>query len=200
MRPTSVVLCAFLMVLAAASSRAAYGTTGKIIIKAPDPTCSDGAPPAGIEAIAFDGPVANVEGPDVSGGSVPTPVDGSASFAESDFANCTGETIYVLAVTLDDIPANQSYAVQLSGGAFDGSGFSPISSNSVTLFLYCDPEFFGGECNGLSGSGPDNGVSLIVNTPEPTEAPMLLLGVGGMFLLGLSTRKGRKQLRAAGAV
>lgn len=197
MKLTSVALCAFLMVLAGAGSRAAYGVTSKIIIKAPDPTCP---PPQGTQSISFDGLVPNADGSSVNGGSVPIPVDGSTTFGDNEFANCTGETLDVLTVTIDDIPLNQQYIVLLSGDAFDGFSTGPISNSSETLELYCDPGFFGTTCDGLSGvAGQDNGVSFTI-APEPTEAPMLLLGIGGVFLLGLRARKGRKQLRVAGVV
>ena len=198
MKLTSVMLCAFLVVLAGAGSGAAYAATGKIIIKAPDPTCP---PPQGTQLISFDGTVSNLEGTaSVNSGSVPNPVDGSTSFADNEFANCTGQTLDVLTVTIDDIPLNEQYIVLLSGDAFDGFSTGPISNSSETLKLYCDPGFFGTACDGLSGvAGQDNGVSFIVATPEPAEVPMLLFGIGGVLLLGLKTRKDRKQLRAAGA-
>jgi hypothetical protein len=197
MKLTSVVLCAFLVVLAAAGSRPAYGVTSKIIIKAPDPTCP---PPQGTQSISFDGLVSNADGGSVNGGSVPVPVDGSTTFGDNEFANCTGETLDVLTVTIDDIPLNQQYIVLLSGDAFDGFSTGPISNSSETVELYCDPSIFQTACGGLSGvAGQDNGVSFTI-APEPTEVPMLLLGIGGVFLLGLRARKGRKQLRVAGAV
>src|SRR5580658_11355634 len=198
MKLTSVALCAFLVVLAGAGSGAAYAATGKIIIKAPDPTCP---PPQGTQLISFDGTVSNLEGTaSVNSGSVPNPVDGSTSFADNEFANCTGQTLDVLTVTIDDIPLNEQYIVLLSGDAFDGFSTGPISNSSETVELYCDPSIFQTACGGLSGvAGQDNGVSFTI-APEPTEVPMLLLGIGGVFLLGLRARKGRKQLRVAGVV
>jgi hypothetical protein len=189
------VVFGFLVVAAAVSPRPAYATAGKIIIKAPDPTCP---PPAGYQTIASNGLVGNADGGFVQGGSVVGDVDGSTPFGENEFANCTGITMDVLTITIDDIPPGEQYIVLLSGDAFDGFSTGPLSNSSETLTLYCDPSVFTTSCDGLSGvAGSDNGIQMIVNVPEPADGALLFLGIGGIALLGLSGRKGRKQLIAA---
>jgi hypothetical protein len=188
---------ALLVVVAAVSPLPAHAGAGKIIIKAPDPTCP---PPAGYQSIASDGLVSNFnpDEPYVQGGSVPLPVDGSTPWGDNEFANCTGKTIDVLSITVDDIPLGKLYAVLLSGNAFDGFALGPVSNNTLTLVLYCDPSFFTTACTGLSGvAGSDNGVQMIVDAPEPADGALLLFGIGGIALLGLSGRKIRKQLVTA---
>jgi hypothetical protein len=201
MRIRLAALVASLVVLAVMAPCATYAGVGKIIIKSPDPGCTGTLPtdPA-ITGINLTPGLQNADGStDDPSGTVIGTVDGSTSWNENDFANCTGTTIDVLAVPVVNIPLGETYVVLLSGGSFDGYGFMINSPTSATLFLYCDPQVFGTACSGLSGvAGEDNGVSMLVQTPEPSAALQLLLGIGGLSLLGLIGRKGTKPLRAVG--
>lgn len=186
---------AFLVVVAAVSPRPAYAGAGKIIIKAPDPTCP---PPMGYQSITLDESATNFDGSPALGGTVPSPVDGSTPWGDNEFANCTGQTIDVLTITVDDIPPGKLYAVFLSGDAFDYYALGPVNNSTLTLVLYCDPSFFLTPCTGLSGlAGTANGVDMIVGAPEPADGALLLFGIGGLALLGLGGRKVRKQLVTA---
>jgi hypothetical protein len=186
---------ALLVVVAAVSPLPAHAGAGKIIIKAPDPTCP---PPDGYQTIASNGLVYNADGGMVQGGTVVGDVNGSTPWGFNNFANCTGTTIDVLTINIDDIPPGEQYFVLLSGNAFDGFSTGPVSNSQETLVLYCDPSIFAGACAGLSGvAGADNGVSMILATPEPADGALLLFGIGGLALLGLGGRKVRKQLITA---
>jgi hypothetical protein len=205
MRISSAVLVASVVFLSAMAPRATYAGVGKIIIKSPDPGCSNGLPSdPSITGINLTPGLDNADGEaTAASGTVIGTVDGATPFNDNDFANCTGTTLDVLAIPIVDIPPGETYVVLLSGGtvsnpaSFDGSGFMIDSPTSATLFLYCDEAIFQTTCGGLSGvAGTDNGVSVLVNTPEPSATGQLLLGIGGLFLLGFIGRKSVKQVHA----
>src|SRR5277367_6998847 len=132
----------FLVVTAAVSPRPAYAGAGKIIIKAPDPTCP---PPSGTLSIAFNGTVNNADDSPALGGTVPGEIDGSTPYGFNNFANCTEQTLDVLVVNIDNIPLGERFAIDILdnplGNAFDGALFTINSPTSGTLTLVCDPGY-----------------------------------------------------------
>jgi hypothetical protein len=169
MKFSSAVLIALVIALTAVSPRVARAS--RVVITAPDPTC----------------PAEN----EITNDTVTVSGTGDSL---SMFVNCTGGTLDTLTVDLTPTLPNDNVFVTLLGGAFDASSVSTASTppppGLTIINLFClNP---GGDCTGLAN---DAGVGVLVSTPEPSEAALLLLGIGVSFI-GLGRRRHLKAIES----
>ena len=189
MKITSAVLLTSLIVAGAVCPRAAEATTVKVV--SPDPNCTP-TPPAS-ELVIFTGTATLPSGASGGAGSTPGTIDASV-FTTSNFVNCntSDPNIDALTVSLDNVTS--PLVVTLTGSSFDGYGFdtNPMPPGDAVIYLYCDEATYGGTCTGLGSDPSDNGVGISV-VSEPTEAELLLFGIGISFL-GFGGWKGWKRI------
>jgi hypothetical protein len=183
MKLSRSVFLAALVVLAGVSAGSAQASS-VVKVKAPDPICPN------MQTIQSPNPLI-----DPTGDYFFTQ-DGTSNTCV-DFTNSSGITLF----TLDDLitptlpsttynclilQADVTNAFNLCGPSSDST---PPPPGKTILVLSCDTDI--SPCNGLLNG--QTGDSTISGIPEPSEAVMLLFGIGISFL-GLGGRKGWKMI------
>jgi hypothetical protein len=173
MKFRSAALIAFTIALAAVSPRAAQAS--RVVITAPDPTCGEGAVnPFFGDTISIDGTVTQ----------------------NAMFTYCGTAPLPELILDVTPTLPNDNIFCLINpiGAAFNecatSTNSTPPPPGLTILTLMCDPDgpF---PCSGDLVQG--NGVGVAFSTPEPTEAALLLLGLGVSFI-GLGGRRGWKRI------
>jgi hypothetical protein len=176
MKFRSAALIAFTIALAAVSPRAAQAS--RVVITAPDPTCGEGAVnPFFGDTITIDGTVSQ----------------------NAMFTYCGAAPLPELILDVTPTLPNDNIFCLINpiGAAFNECSTStnstppPPGLTILTLMCASDGPF---ACSGDLMQG--DGVGVAFATPEPSEAALLLLGIGASLIV-LGRRRGLKAIESS---